>query len=301
VPFIFSSISGSSCAFYLSSATNILSSPRRELNKDVMTTTGKKIFSTENYHRSRERIRDLGEVFTPEEYVNSMLFMLSKGQENFWRRDDFLFFEPSCGHGNIVIPILTKRLDALYKKAKSSKIKNPELFAIANSINSPFAIDIDIKNINHCRERVFTKFMEFIIQNTSTGSLEKYIDKYFVFFVHLLCAITWHIHENEALSCLSKESEALTNANKTKSGEKWFSKNSHKSIDFDLGWVEYFTSCDSKNLVPIEYKRAYRFLNNAVKGCAKGQSDFPFAKSLIFNHAKKAIRSDSRKSLKVGL
>ncbi len=139
-----------------------------------MMVTSKKVFLIENYHRSRDRIRDLGEVFTPENFVNSMLSMLSKGQKKFWEREDVLFFEPSCGHGNIVISILKKRLSALYDKAELSKIKNPELYSISNALNTLWAIDIDIKNVNHCRERVLAEFLGFIIQNTSSVSLEKY-------------------------------------------------------------------------------------------------------------------------------
>jgi len=264
-------------------------------------TTEKKVFLIDDYHRSRERIRDLGEVFTPENCVSSMLSMFSKGQKNFWKREDISFFEPGCGHGNIVISILEKRLDALHEKAKFSKIKNPELYSISNTLNTLWAIDIDIKNVNHCRERVLAEFLGFIIQSTKNVLLEKYIDKHFDFFVHLLCSITWHIHENETLSCLGKESEASINASKTKSGEKWFSINGHKLIDFNLSWVEYYRNCDSTKLVPLEYKRAHRFLDSAIKGFTKGQSDFSFAKILIFAHRKKTTKLGLREKLTVKL
>lgn len=58
-------------------------------------------------HRSRERIRLLGEVFTPDEYVNKMLDMLDP---KVWADESVSFFEPTCGHGNFVLAIAQRRL-----------------------------------------------------------------------------------------------------------------------------------------------------------------------------------------------
>ena len=58
------------------------------------------------HHRSRSRIRNLGEVFTPEKYVYQMLDMLDK---SVWSSDNVIFFEPTCGHGNFVVAIVQKR------------------------------------------------------------------------------------------------------------------------------------------------------------------------------------------------
>ncbi len=43
-------------------------------------------------HRSRERIKLLGEVFTPDEYVNKMLDLLDA---RVWADDGVTFFEPT--------------------------------------------------------------------------------------------------------------------------------------------------------------------------------------------------------------
>ena len=57
------------------------------------------------FHRSKDRIKDLGEVFTPESYVEDMLNLLSKDKRGLWSDEDVTFFEPCAGHGNIVLPI----------------------------------------------------------------------------------------------------------------------------------------------------------------------------------------------------
>ncbi len=55
-------------------------------------------------YRSKERIKDFGEVFTPESCVNQMLDLIGDQKNELWSDEDISFFEPSCGHGNIVIP-----------------------------------------------------------------------------------------------------------------------------------------------------------------------------------------------------
>ena len=64
-------------------------------------------------HRSRERIKDMGEVFTPDQYVQQMLALFN---DKLWADENAIFFEPSCGHGNIVLPILEKRISIFSRK-----------------------------------------------------------------------------------------------------------------------------------------------------------------------------------------
>lgn len=229
-------------------------------------------------HRSRERIKNLGEVFTPEHYVEQMLDILSEGKKGFWGEENNIFFEPTCGHGNIILPIVQRRLEGLYKKAQSKKIKNPELYAVANTINTIWAIDIDEENIELCRERVFSVFFYFIMDKRKVG-IEDLLDSEFDFFVHLLCAIKWHIYENEALSSVSvDEDEAECSSRQTKLSWNWYNKNGFNPIDFSQSWISYFKDCDSKDLEPIEYGRAEKYLNNFLKGSKQGLSHFKFTK-----------------------
>ena len=233
-------------------------------------------------HRSRDRIKKLGEVFTPESYVESMLDTLSKGKRNFWSNENNVFFEPTCGHGNIVLPILQKRVESLYKKAISAKTRKPELYAVANAINTLWAIDIDSVNIEACRERVLKFITEFLLSVRKEKFLEYLVDNEFDFFCHLLCGIKWHIHENEALTALCfDEQEAQKSANQTKLSNKWFSKNNHKPIDFDHTWVSYFKECELAEIKPLDFKRVENYLENILNGSSKGQSHFKFSKVIF--------------------
>ena len=154
------------------------------------------------HHRSKKRIRNFGEVFTPEKYVNQMLDMLDKFV---WTDTNTVFFEQTCGHGNFVEAIVERRLNAFLKKAKKQKVKNPHFYAVANTLNNLWAIDIDFKNIEFCRNRIWSLVFNFLLEyENNTLSLE-FIKNNKDFLTHLLCCIEWQIHENEALSCLEKD------------------------------------------------------------------------------------------------
>ena len=235
------------------------------------------------HHRSKERIKDLGEVFTPEKFVKEMLNSLSSESEQalFWSDEDNIFFEPTCGHGNFVTEILQRRLPALYSKAKSKKIARPELYAIANAINTIWAIDIDRKNIEECRFRTLTVIMKFWTLVTDS-TYTQVIRQNKTFFTHLICSVLWHVHENEALSALSDENKASISASQTSLGKKWLDHNKHRPIDFDLSWCGYFQECQKQKIKPLEYARSASFLDAYLNsGKVKGYEEISFVLEVL--------------------
>ena len=119
-----------------------------EINRSILNLT---------HHRSKKRIRELGEVFTPDKYVHEMLDMLDSAV---WSDTNTVFFEPTCGHGNFVISIIERRLKAFLEKGK--KEKKPKLYALANTLNNLWAIDVDAQNIELCRKRVWELAVNFL-------------------------------------------------------------------------------------------------------------------------------------------
>lgn len=228
-------------------------------------------------HRTRERVRDLGEVFTPESYVENMLSLLDK---NIWKDESVVFFEPTCGHGNIVLTIFKKRLENLFNKATKLEYKNPAFFAVANAINSLWAIDIDSKNIENCKTRVMFCALEFLKSKNKYQSDLLLIKKNKDFFAHMLCALNWQIHENEALSGLSEVNDAKLKSDLTRTSSEWFKNNTHKELDFDSPWCFYYTESLKDKIVPIEYARAEKFINNLLNDNCKGFKEFSFASYL---------------------
>ncbi len=232
-------------------------------------------------HRSKKRIQDLGEVFTPEAYVEEMLDLLAKDKKNFWSDEDVVFFEPCCGHGNIVLPIYRRRLEAIYKKAITQgfgKTKEAPFYAVANALNSLWAIDIDSKNIENTRSRVLQETLEFLKSKLNISNTQILIAKNKEFFAHLVSAVKWHIDENETLSALSTDKNAKQYASLTKSGAKWFTQNGHNELDFDLTWVCFFESCEDSKVVPLEFERSSKFIEGIISGRLKGFEEYTFAK-----------------------
>ena len=72
---------------------------------------------TERLVKSRQRVADHGEVFTPAWLVEGMLDLVRDESE----RIDSRFLEPACGAGNFLIPVLRRKLATVQARyAKSS-------------------------------------------------------------------------------------------------------------------------------------------------------------------------------------
>ena len=230
-----------------------------------------------SHHRSKERIRDLGEVFTPEEYVREMLDILDA---KIWSDSNVVFFESAgCGHGNFVITIVRKRLQSFLKKAKRTGIKKPHFYSVANTLNNLWAIDIDSKNISLCRRRVLDIILNFLIKNEKKNP-STFIYENKEFFAHIFCCIKWQIHKNEALSCLEEtQTTVKSRSNKILVSKNWIKRNRHNPIDFNLPWSEYYKIMKKSNSIPIEYIKAMQFIKSLKNKSQKIKTnDFQFVK-----------------------
>jgi hypothetical protein len=226
-------------------------------------------------HLSRERIRNMGEVFTPEQCVHQMLNLFD---DKIWADENVIFFEPSVGRGNIVLVILEKRITALRKKYHEAKREKPVLHAVANAVHTLWAIDICPVNIELTRKRIFDHVVA-ILQGSDDKMNQS---KTRGFLAHVLCTLTWQIHGNEALSCLGDKAEVYTQASKTKLGRDWIDKNKYKLIDFALDWCEFYKQTLRQNTVPLAYERALRLIESSAKSNrVRGFDEFAFAKDAL--------------------
>ena len=233
----------------------------------------KRSLSSLEFHRSKDRIRYLGEVFTPEKYILQMLDMLDR---YVWSNIDTIFFEPTCGHGNFVVAIAQRRLEKLFKKARRQKIKGPHFYAVAHTLNTLWAVDIDSQNIKLCRNRLYFIIFNFLWEHEkrykyqNKSSLDIFLKKNKEYLLHVLCCVQYQIHTNEALSCLeTNHLKAQKIANKTLVSRQWFQSNRYRPIDFEKTWVSYFKTCRQKGIVPIEYKRNLKCLEKIIKSHIK--------------------------------
>lgn len=103
----------------------------------------KPIMKTTTTEARREKTSDLSsvQVFTPRWAVDEMLDLI----DDRFKQQDTCFFDPTCGQGHIIIPVLDRL--AKYHGAN---------YAIQNV----FGIDIDEKVLNVCRGRVHVWCLE---------------------------------------------------------------------------------------------------------------------------------------------
>ena len=99
--------------------------------------------------KSRQRVRDHGEVFTNEREVKAMCDLVKDETE----RIDSRFLEPACGDGNFLAEILTRKLEIVKRKYKKSSLDYEKNAVLAAS--SIYGVDILIDNVISCRERMF--------------------------------------------------------------------------------------------------------------------------------------------------
>ena len=108
----------------------------------------------QNLIKSRERVSQHGEVFTALREVNAMLDLVKPETERIESR----FLEPACGNGNFLAEILRRKLNILSTHFSRSRI-DYEFNAIV-AVGSIYGIEIQIDNVEECRERLLGIFRE---------------------------------------------------------------------------------------------------------------------------------------------
>jgi len=106
--------------------------------------------------RSKQRVTDHGEVFTPDWMVDDMLDQVKDETDRIGSR----FLEPACGSGNFLAPILLRKLQAVQGRyAKSPfELQHQAIFALM----SVYGIELLPDNLDECRARLLTVFLEFL-------------------------------------------------------------------------------------------------------------------------------------------
>lgn len=100
--------------------------------------------------KSKERVRQHGEVFTAEREVKAMCDLVKDETE----RIDSRFLEPACGDGNFLAEILTRKLAVVKRKYGRSHIDYEKNAVLAAS--SIYGVDILLDNVEACRARMFS-------------------------------------------------------------------------------------------------------------------------------------------------
>jgi hypothetical protein len=100
--------------------------------------------------KSSERVRDLGEVFTPRKTVQEMLDMLP---DEMWAPHPAKrFLEPGCGDGNFLVVVLERKLAAVAEAWKAGDLpagsdRAALRFHALEALSSIYGVDISKENI----------------------------------------------------------------------------------------------------------------------------------------------------------
>lgn len=103
----------------------------------------------EKQTKSKDRVRDYGEVFTNEREVKAMCDLVKDETE----RIDSRFLEPACGDGNFLAEILKRKLAVVKAKYKKSPLDYERNAVLAAT--SIYGVDIMADNVEACRNRMF--------------------------------------------------------------------------------------------------------------------------------------------------
>jgi hypothetical protein len=114
----------------------------------------------DNGIKSKERVKNFGEVFTPDTIVNDMLDLVSEQLPEDESYITKTFLEPSCGDGQFLIRILYRKLLQVQKLPLEKR-----QFALVEAVSSIYGIDIQQDNVNESRRRM----MSIILGNKETS------------------------------------------------------------------------------------------------------------------------------------
>lgn len=106
--------------------------------------------------RSKQRVADHGEVFTPDWMVEAMLDLV-KGETE---RIDSRFLEPACGSGNFLVRVLKRKLAAVEMKYGQSGFEKRH-FALLG-LMCTYGIELLADNIAECRANLLAIFDAYL-------------------------------------------------------------------------------------------------------------------------------------------
>ena len=106
--------------------------------------------------KSKQRVADHGEVFTPAWMVEAMLDLV-KGETE---RIDSRFLEPACGSGNFLVRILQRKLAAVELKYGQSDFERRQYALLA--LMCIYGIELLPDNITECRANLLEIFAGYL-------------------------------------------------------------------------------------------------------------------------------------------
>src|SRR5438045_4403384 len=109
-----------------------------------------------NLVKSKHRVADHGEVFTPAWMVEAMLDLVKDETE----RIDSRFLEPACGSGNFLVRVLQRKLAAVELKFGKSDFERRHYALLA--VMCTYGIELLEDNIAECRAKLLDVLADYL-------------------------------------------------------------------------------------------------------------------------------------------
>src|SRR5690625_4210475 len=106
--------------------------------------------------KSKQRVADHGEVFTPAWIVEDMLDRVKHESE----RIDSRVLEPACGSGNFLVPVLARKLATVQARHGRSEFEKRHYALLA--LMCVYGIELLEDNAEECRENLSELFNTFL-------------------------------------------------------------------------------------------------------------------------------------------
>jgi hypothetical protein len=106
--------------------------------------------------KSKKRVADHGEVFTPPWMVEAMLDLVKDETE----RIDSRFLEPACGSGNFLVQVLRRKLAAVELKYGKSEFERRHYALLA--LMCIYGVELLSDNIAECRANLLEILAEYL-------------------------------------------------------------------------------------------------------------------------------------------
>jgi len=106
--------------------------------------------------KSKQRLADHGEVFTPTWMVEAMLDLVKAETE----RIDSRFLEPACGSGNFLVPVLRRKLASVELKFGKSDFEKRHYSLLG--LMCVYGVELLDDNVAECHENMLEILADYI-------------------------------------------------------------------------------------------------------------------------------------------
>lgn len=143
--------------------------------------------------KSKQRVADHGEVFTPSWMVEAMLDLVKEESH----RIDSRFLEPACGSGNFLVQVLRRKLAAVEMKFGKSDFEKRHYALLG--LMCIYGIELLPDNIVECRANLLEKFAEYLNLNESDD-----------FYRTASSVLEQNLVHGDALTMLARDGQPIT-------------------------------------------------------------------------------------------